>query len=590
MVNNTTDIETIAKSLLKTHWGYEEFRPQQLEIIKEVISGNDTVVLFPTGGGKSITFQIPALILLGVSLVVTPLIALMDDQVNNLLSRGIDAQSVHSGKSIREIDRIIDNCRFGNTKLLYISPERLNNERFLEQIRGLQVSMIAIDEAHCISQWGHDFRPSYLKIGEVSEFWPSIPKIALTATATPKVVNDIINYSALKDPREFRKSFKRDNISLFVHFTQRKYDLLKSILSDLDEVNAIVYVRSRREVQHLSIILDAQGYRTGYYHAGLPFSEREEIQRKYMNGELDIICATNAFGMGLDKSDVRQIFHFDIPPSLEEYVQEFGRAGRDGMPSEAHIFYNDSDKAYVIRRNLEKHPSFEVCKNVYVSLYNYYQIPIESGEGEVRAFDIKRFCAKYDFSMKHAYYALQLLQKNEYLDLHQQKKKRSTIKVTCSPALIRENDLPSGHSKVLSSLVRIYEGILDHRVEIERKQIAQFCEIATSEVSQFLHELNAHKFISYFEEPEGERIYFLKNRLPKSHFHINISLQKTIVENSKKILKSMLQYLEDEGCRSIYITNYFGEKEVDLCMKCDNCNPRSSEEDAYLQRRMEEGI
>jgi len=591
LVNSTEHIENQATALLKEHWGHDDFRPLQLEVITQILKSKDTIVLFPTGGGKSITFQIPALILPNLSLVITPLIALMDDQVNNLRDKGINAEAIHSGKSFKEVERIIENCRWGGIKMLYLSPERLGNDRFQDQLRQIDISMVAIDEAHCISQWGHDFRPAYLRIGELSEIWSSAVKIALTATATPNVISDIEKYGCLNKPEVFKKSFKRENISLHVHHTQRKHELIKKLLLKMDDVNAIVYIRSRREVQNLSILLSEIGFKTGYYHAGISFAERQKVQNQFMNGELQIICATNAFGMGLDKGNVRQVIHFDVPPSLEEYVQEFGRAGRDGLFSEAHILVNDGDKAYAIRKNLQKFPSFEFCKKVYSSLFNFYRIPIESGEGEVRPFEIKKFCLKTKLPIPQVYHAIQILNKNEYIDTFDQKKRRSTVRITCSTIQIRENQLPNLEGDVLSSLARIYEGILDYSVEINLKSIAHFCDISVKEVGETLSNLNSQGWISYYKEEEGERIYFLKNRLPKDLFHINKRIQKSISDNSKNMLQSMLQYLESDDCRPSIISKYFGETDQFLCRICDNCNPKERfDDESFIQNQLEEGL
>ena len=591
MVNITENTKSRAENLLRIHWGHDKFRPKQLEIIQDIISQKDCIVLFPTGGGKSITFQIPSLIFDHITLVVTPLIALMEDQVANLKDKNINAACIHSGMTKNDIERVLDNCRWGDVKLLYLSPERLSNEQFLSQINNLKVSLIAVDEAHCISQWGHDFRPSYLNIALASTNWPNAVKIALTATATAKVVSDIQTYGGLKDPSIYRKSFKRENIALSVHHTQRKHELIKAILRKAEKLNAIIYVGSRREVRHLSLFLATEGYKAGYYHAGLNHKEREEVQKQFMDNRLQVICATNAFGMGLDKADVRQVIHYDIPPSLEEYVQEFGRAGRDGLPSEAHILVNDGDKSYAIKKNVEKYPSFQFCKKVYRSLFNYYGIPIESGEGEVRPFSLRDLSMHLDLPMVPLYHAIQVLSKNGYVDIYDQKKRRSTIKVKCSPKELRENGLLDQEKNVLSSLVRIYEGILDHKVEIDVVKIAQFSDLTTDTASNILNGLNRQNWIDYNEEEQGEYILFIKDRLPQNLFHINKKLQKSISDHSKSMLRSMLNYLETSECRSTYITNYFGEEDQGLCRICDNCDPSNSfTDDEITQDHLEEGI
>ncbi|MEE9374347.1 MAG: RecQ family ATP-dependent DNA helicase [Saprospiraceae bacterium] len=593
MVNIQEHIKCQATDLLKKYWGYEYFRPDQLEVITNILLKKDAIVLFPTGGGKSLTFQIPALILPHVTLVISPLIALMDDQVSDLKSRGIKAEALHSGKSYSHVERILDNCRWGNLKLLYISPERVANERFQAQLLSISVSMVAIDEAHCISQWGHDFRPSYLKIGEMCQYWPDVIKMALTATATPRVIKDIELFGNLVKPQIFKKSSKRGNISLNVHLTERKIDHLKKLIKSFEKVSAIVYVRNRRAVRQLADLLANEGYVTAHYHAGLSFAQRQETQKKYMNGSLDIMCATNAFGMGLDKSDVRQVIHFDIPPSIEEYVQEFGRAGRDGAFAEAHMIVNEEDKKFSIKKNKDKFPSFDLCRSIYIGLFNFFKIPLESGEGQVRSFDIIDFSKKINLTVAQVYHGIQVLKKNEYISTFDQRHKQSTAKIVVQIKELRKNELSLSENLILSALVRIYEGILEYKVVIEVKQISQFCDLTLDDTLQILNKLKSQKWIDFYLETEGERILFLHNRLPKSHFHINIKRQNELKYNGSQMLQSILDYVALSTCRSVNITQYFGENKEVRCNICDNCKRENKAQNKTIddsQNQLEEGM
>ena len=595
MAPESNDIKVNAYRCLKKYWNSDSFRSQQLEIITEILQGRDVTVLFPTGGGKSICFQIPALLSPNLTLVITPLIALMDDQVEGLKRKGIKAEAIHSGKRKSDSERILDNCTWGNVKILYISPERFVNDNFFKRLESIPISIIAIDEAHCISQWGYDFRPSYLKIGEKTTLIPSATIVALTATATSKVLDDINTYSGLRNATMFKKSFYRENISLKVTKTEKKHSELKRILKAADGATSIVYVRSRREVKHLASLIEELGYKTEYYHAGLSFDKRKTILHEFLDDKIQVICATNAFGMGLDKANIRMVIHFDIPPSIEEYVQEYGRVGRDGLASEAHLLINESDLKYVKKKSKERYPSFDICLQLYSGLFKFYKIAIHSGQGEVRNFNINAFVQFAKLPAATIHHGLRVLENNGYIIRFEQRGARTTVILRCTIDELRKNDLSKDQKSVLISLVRLYEGILDSSCEINSKHLANYCEMKESAVNTRLLELSEMKWIAYRINEGGAKILFSKNRLPKNLFHLDLAAYNKEIRNSESKVNSMIELVNLQKCRSSYILNYFDEKNPKNCGKCENClgtdgQSRVLNQLGKRQARMEEGI
>jgi len=592
LINTEKNISDTAHRLLKKYWGFDNFRPDQLEVIQSICNGNDTIGLFPTGGGKSICFQVPALILPHVSIVITPLIALMEDQVQRLKNQKISAESIHSGKTQKQIETIIENCKWGDVKLLYVSPERLSNSTFQERLSNVAISCLVIDEAHCISQWGHDFRPSYLNIGHVSRvMFPNAITVGFTATATNKVVEDIIEYGGLKNPNVFKKSFKRKNIALNVQLTERKHHTLIELMKSQKDTISIVYIRSRKEVKNLSILLNENGVKSTYYHAGLDMAQRAKVQEAYMRNEVNVICATNAFGMGLDKSDVRNVIHFDVPPSIEDYTQEFGRAGRDGAMSSAQMIINDGDLSYMHKKCLESFPSFDTIRQVYLDLHNYLRIPVGQGEGRCIDFNLWAFSNYSSSSLKEIFHCIELLKKNEYLEGFKRSNAGERVHVLCSIQLIRENDLPEEVGEVLMALVRIYEGILEYEVEIQTNTLVQFCDMQRDKIEKSLITLHDMRWIKYRKDQKGQKLILLKDRLPRNLFHIDLQQYRQLQKNALERTQAISEYIKSEKCRSLFITSYFGESSDEKCGICDNCVGVDHEnETALTQKKMEEGL
>lgn len=557
-------------NILKQYWGYNDFRSIQLDIIKSIGEGRDTLGLMPTGGGKSITFQVPALVQEGTCLVITPLIALMKDQVQNLRKKGIKAAAIYTGQSRNEIIKTLENCIFGGVKLLYISPERLSSPIFQTKLRHIKVSFITVDEAHCISQWGYDFRPAYLKISEIRKLKPA-PVLALTATATTKVIDDIQTQLAFEQKNVFRMSYERKNLAYIVRKTNDKISELIHILSRING-SAIVYVRSRRRSKELSAILEDNGIPSTFYHAGLEPSVRDERQKLWHDNKKRVIVATNAFGMGIDKPDVRVVAHIDSPDSIEAYFQEAGRAGRDGAKSYAVLLWNNGDPAKLKKRINSNFPPKEFISDVYEHLAYFYQIGVGSGSGHTFAFDIGRFCVTYGYDSIRVDSALRILQNAGYLRYETEPDASARVHILLKRnELDRLNELTPQEDSVITTLLRSYGGLFTDYEYIDESIVATFSGLSQHETYQTMKSLSMRHIIHFIPQRKTPFITFVQDR---AEF---INLPANIYDDRKtefiKRIESVIAYASDDYiCRSRQLLRYFGENIQSDCNQCDVCS------------------
>ncbi len=563
--------------VLEEHWGYASFRPFQLEIIQSVISGKDTLALLPTGGGKSICFQVPALAMEGMCLVISPLIALMKDQVAGLVSKGIHARLLVSGMSYREIDEILDECMAGNVKLLYLSPERLLSSLVKERIKGMTLNLIAVDEAHCISQWGYDFRPAYLKIPAIRELSPKTPVLALTATATLAVRLDIQQKLSFAEPRAISSSFARENLSYSVCLTEDKFRSIGLMLERLPGTS-IIYVRTRRQASDIAAILNRNGIRGGFYHAGLPMKERERIQDAWISGEIRVIVATNAFGMGIDKPDVRSVIHYAPPANLEAYYQEAGRAGRDGKPAETMVFYNLHDLDEAERLFEENFPSLTELRKVYQVLAEFYQIGVGQGEGQYYKFDLSGVSVRAGMRPVAVMNCLKVLERNGLVMLTDAVLSPSKVQIVVGQGVLsRFLTLYSLFQPLLQSLLRAYGGIFENDLRINELELARSLYISESLVTGQLQELHQKGIIRYTERTDLPQFSFLGPREDSRYVQIDHAAYALRKTTQRMQLDAMLNFLKsDHSCRNRLLLDYFSEKVLEDCGRCDICVARGS--------------
>lgn len=558
--------------ILKHYWGYTSFRKPQQEIITEVLTGNNVVSLLPTGGGKSICFQVPALVKEGVCIVVSPLIALMQDQVSNLVDKGIKATLIPSGSTQDEIITLFDNIRFGNTKFLYISPERLQSRFIQEKIKQLNVNLIAIDEAHCISEWGHDFRPSYQNITILKELQPTSPIIALTATATQKVISDIISSLELENPTVFKKSFFRENLAYQIFKTEDKLGKLNQIFTKT-KAPAIVYVNTRSKTKEISSYLNAQGFKSSFYHGGLSSVEKKIAFDNWMSEKTPIIVATNAFGMGIDKPNVRVVVHINLPSSIENYIQEAGRGGRDGIKSFSVVLTNNSDIS-LSNELLEKSlPTIEEIKIVHQKLYQHFQIT--KGELIETAFDFNflGFCSKYNFIPNKTFNALQILTNNGVIELNHSFQQKSTVQfLTSIKQVISHTNQNTQIKNFIQQILRMYGGIFETPVKIDEFYIAKKLETTSWFVIDTLEKLAQKELISYNKATNNAELFFLHPREDdKTINRISVNIKQYIKQKKKKN-RDLLQFIENNSvCRSVQLLSYFDEHQSQNCGICDVC-------------------
>jgi ATP-dependent DNA helicase RecQ len=558
--------------VLKQYWGYDTFRALQEEIVQSVLDGKDTLALMPTGGGKSICFQVPALLLPGICVVVSPLIALMKDQVENLKERGIEAVAIVSGMGKREVDILLDNCVYGKIKFLYISPERLSSPLVQERIRHMNVNLFAIDEAHCISQWGYDFRPPYLQLAELRQLHPKVPILALTATATQQVADDIVTKLAFKKGFQiFRKSFERSNLSYVVAKEENKLKRLLKLFNTI-KGSGIVYVRNRKETQELARQLTLEGIKADFYHAGLSAEVRSQKQDDWKANRLRIIVATNAFGMGIDKPDVRFVAHMDLPESLEAYYQEAGRAGRDEKKAYAVLFYSDLDVKALERKLAQGSPSLTDIQLVYHQLGNHFQVAYGAGEGLLFPFDVADFCKKYSFDPIKTLNILKVLSLEGYVGLTESVYLPSRLQVIVDYEALYSFQLSNAvYEPLIKTLLRSYGGLYDQYVPIKEQDLAKRLQISVNQVVQLLSKLNDFQLIAYEPKTDQPQIQYLRPRVDRAHLGIDYTFLAQRQAIYKKQVESVLSYTNEPICRSQQLLNYFDEHTKETCGVCDIC-------------------
>ncbi len=561
--------------ILTKYWGYTKFRELQEDIIQSVFDGKDTLALMPTGGGKSITFQVPALVQPGVCIVITPLIALMKDQVENLKSRGVKALAVYSGMTKHEIEIVYDNCAYGDYKFLYVSPERLFSDLFRERVKNFNVSLIAVDEAHCISQWGYDFRPSYLKIAELRDLLPDVPVLALTATATKKVVVDIQDKLLFKDGNVFRKSFVRKNLIYVVRETDDKEKQLIEIIRKIGG-SGIVYIRSRKGTREFAQLLKHENISADHYNAGLKMKSREQKQDSWMSGVTKVMVATNAFGMGIDKSNVRFVIHMDLPDTIEAYFQEAGRAGRDGKRSYAVLLINKSDETKLKTRVSKSFPPKDTIKSVYHALGNFCKVPYHEGKDTVHNFNLFDFCKSYKFDYVSTFNSLKILEQSGYIGLTDELNNSSKLIF-----LVKRDDLYKFQvanvrfDSLIKLILRSYTGVFNNYVKIDEDFLMKKIGIDRETLYEMLKLLSSYKILNYIPSKQTPLVAFTTERLDEK----SLIISKENYENKRKVklerMNAILNYaFSSSQCRSVQLIKYFGENS-DRCGLCDYCRRRN---------------
>ena len=560
------------QEILKQYWGYDSFRDLQEEIITSIGEGKDTLGLMSTGGGKSITFQVPALAQEGICIVITPLIALMKDQVQNLRKREIKALAIYSGMTRQEILTALENCIFGNYKFLYISPERLDTEIFRTKLRSMKVSMITVDESHCISQWGYDFRPAYLKIAEIRELLPEVPVLALTATATPEVVTDIQARLKFREGNVFRMSFERKNLAYIVRKTDNKTKELLYILQRISG-SAIIYVRNRRRTKEITELLMNEGITADFYHAGLDNAVKDLRQKRWQSGEVRVMVATNAFGMGIDKPDVRIVLHLDLPDSPEAYFQEAGRAGRDGEKAYAVILYSKSDKTTLHKRVVDTFPDKEYILNVYEHLQYYYQMAMGDGFQCIREFNLEEFCRKFKYFPVPVDSALKILTQAGYLEYTDEQDNSSRILFTIRrDELYKLREMGKEAEALIQSILRSYTGVFTDYAYISEESLAVRTGLTRQQIYNILVTLTKRRIVDYIPRKKTPYIIYTRERLELRFLHIPPSVYEERKARYEARIKAMEEYVTTENiCRSRMLLRYFGEKNEHNCGQCDVC-------------------
>ena len=595
------------KEILKHYWGYDDFRGIQQQIIESIGLGRDTLGLMPTGGGKSLTFQVPAMALDGVCIVVTPLIALMKDQVMHLRQKGILAAAVYSGMSHDDILRVLENCILGRTKFLYVSPERLSSDLFVTKLRHMRVSFITVDEAHCISQWGYDFRPSYLEIANIRTLLPNVPVLALTATATPQVVEDIqdklriTNYELRHRNSEsqqrnsefgirnsfrvFRMSFERRNLTYLVKDCPDKMQELIHTFQHT-QGSAIVYVRSRRRTKEIAQELTNAGLSATFYHAGLDHEVKDQRQRDWQQDQVRIIVCTNAFGMGIDKPDVRLVMHYDCPDSIEAYFQEAGRAGRDGQPAQAILLYNNGDNAKLAKRIDDTFPPKDEIRQVYEHLAYFFQIATGDGFGITREFNIDVFCQRFHHFPVRVHSALQILQRAGYIEYDAAPDLQTRVRFLLERhELYRLNDLSDNEDRLIVTLLRNYGGLFADFGYIDEALISQQCGLRPADLHEVLKSLAHKHIIQYIPRSQVPTIRYMQRREDPEHILLSADVYEQRLEQYRQRIHAMLNYMQDNAhCRSRLLLEYFGEKDTHDCGHCDVCQQQTSLATPHSQR------
>ena len=583
--------EDYYKEILRKYWGYQDFRSIQLNIIQSIAEGRDTLGLMPTGGGKSITFQVPALAMDGVCIVITPLIALMKDQVANLKKRHIRAAALYSGMTREQIITTLENCIFGAVKILYVSPERLASNLFLTKLRHINVSFITVDEAHCITQWGYDFRPSYLKIADIRQLLPGKPILALTATATPAVVDDIQDKLLFRAKNVFSMSFERNNLAYIVRNTENRAAEMLHILNKIDGC-AIIYVRNRKETKELAEFLCNNNIKATFYHAGLADSIRDERQREWQSDKIRVMVATNAFGMGIDKPDVRIVIHIEAPDCIESYFQEAGRAGRDGEKAYAILLTNRSDIARLRKRAVADFPDKDYIRKVYEHIAYFFQIAVGSGYGMAFKFNIMKFCRNFKHYPVMVEAALRILEQAGYIEYNCNDDAKSRVMFDLRrDELYRLHNNSQLEDKLIETLLRNYNGLFVDYGMVDEDYLAHLIGCEETEVHECLKLLARKHIISYIPPRDEPLIRYVKSRELTERISIPYYIYEQRLEKSKERTEAMIAYMTCETeCRSVMLLEYFGEKNAKICNMCDVCTSANEDEDdmEYAVRRIME--
>ena len=557
--------------ILEKYWGHKAFREKQDTIIDAVLNRRDVLALLPTGGGKSICFQVPGLQMDGLCLVISPLIALMNDQVTNLKNRGIKAIAITSGMSKKQIDIQLDNAIYGDVKFLYVSPERLKTHLFITRFKKMNINLIAVDEAHCISQWGYDFRPAYLDIAELRVHKPNVPVLALTATATEKVVGDIQDKLMFKNGVVISKSFHRDNLVYATELTANKRNRIAEFIAGTNG-SGIVYCATRKSVKELSAYLYDKNLSVDFYHAGLDFETRRQKQDDWLNDKTRVIVCTNAFGMGIDKPAVRFVLHYDIPETIEAYFQEAGRAGRDEKPATATLFYEEHDTRNLIEKIQSKFPSIDEIRKVYAALGNYLQLAFGAGKDEHYPIELYEFCNKYGFVLVPTYNALKFLESTGYIELTEGLNQPARLKITATQMqLYQEQVKDAGMNTLLQFILRTHMGLFDDYVNINEFVISQKIKSTRQDVAGKLQYLAKLELVDYIPQNSKPLVTYLTERLPEASLVFEPRFYKDRKEIAFEKMKAMLQYLASDECRAVVLLRYFGENGAAPCGKCPAC-------------------
>ena len=558
--------------VLKEYWGYDSFRPMQEDIVGAAVAGKDVLAILPTGGGKSVCFQMPALMKPGIALVVAPLIALMKDQVQNLSARGIKALAVYLGMSRREIELALNNAAYGDFKFLYLSPERLGTQLFRRYVQEMDVSYIVVDEAHCISQWGYDFRPDYLKIGELRELLPDVPVIALTATATPQVADDIMERLCFREKLLLKSGFERPNLSYIVRHTEDKLGQLLNICRGVPGTG-IVYVRNRKKCEELSAFLKAGGIPASFYHAGLGAASRSERQEKWKKDEVRVMVCTNAFGMGIDKPDVRFVVHFDVPDSPEAYFQEAGRAGRDGKRSYAVLLWNSGDTRRLKQSATVSFPSIEYVEDIYHKVHIMFGIPYDAGMGMQLKFDLNEFCRRFGLNRSSAYYAIKYIEREGHWTVMDDVDVQTKVMFIVERTALYEIPFPEeGMTRVAEILMRSYTGLFSFPVPIDEDYVAGKAGVTVPELRQLLYRMSLEHVIRYIPADHATIIYLHEDRLMPKNVKLTPERHERLKSTYMERMTTMIDYVnESDTCRSRYLLAYFGQTESTDCGTCDVC-------------------
>lgn len=580
------------EAILKKYWGHDAFRPKQKEIIESVMSGKDTLALLPTGGGKSICFQVPAMAKEGICIVISPLIALMKDQVENLQKIGISAQAIYSGMHPKAIDACLDNAVYGQYKFLYVSPERLTTSLFIERLKQMPVNLLAVDEAHCISQWGYDFRPAYLKIAEIRPFLPKIPILALTASATPKVQKDIqekLDFG--KNAQQFFKSFDRPNL---IYAAVENIDKRGKALALLQKVKgtAIVYVSNRKATKEVSLYLKNKGISADFYHGGLTTQERDLKQSEWIQNKTRVVVCTNAFGMGIDKPDVRLVIHLNLPESLEAYYQEAGRGGRDLKRSFAIAVINESDRKRLREAYAKVSPENKALKRVYNILCNFLQIPYGAGKGQLYTLDLFQLCKQYHYEPLEFIELLEILAHNQLLHLMPTSFQQSQLKIKLNyEDLYRFQVEHKTFEPFIKMILRLHEGVLDYFVQIDERQMALKLKVRPEFVKKNLFQLQKKGIVDYQPQNKLPQVLLTEERLPEANIKIDRQYLLNLQEKRQMQIKAVEAFFfEHNGCRSQYLLDYFGETLKGLCGHCDYCLKRTQQAESItkVQEKVQE--